>query len=509
MKKLFGHIFILCVIVVMFMVLYFTLSHAEDNVRIEIYHKKTICPDAVAFIPDGRFALSAKEGVVGFWDFYEGRLSHTIGLHDTSMTKALFSPKANMVLFGNVWWNQVRLWNLASGQLEKLAQLPFGAECAVFSPDEKYVLFGCNNVEDGRNLPLLWKISEEAGILFKGEGHMDRITSVAFSPDGKLAATGSRDLTIKLWDVETGQETATLEGHSEGVVALLFTHDQRLISLSDYSIRLWDIDLEKEIRVFERPYNFAVDRLQGPLIMSPDGGYVYCGSEVYEYPSGAHVRSSLKLRDDFALSGDGKKIISISRSDGNIKILDSRLGIDLKRKADELLIEKEKVSGKERSEIEKILYSEIYQKLDSLTFTASITQFEGGQWVIMTPEGYYSGSPDAGKFLKVRVGSSTYSIDNFHEKFFNPGLIVRRLNEREIEASDDIRKGVARPPKVKILSPKNGETVDRQDVEIVVSAKDLGGGIDEIRLYHNESAVGGRARGINIRKREGRCRGEL
>ena len=287
------------------------------------------------------------------------------------------------MLFGDHRWNKVKLWHIADGQMEKWTKLPFNAECAVFSPDENYVLFGCNDVEDGRNVPFLWKIREETGMLFKGEGHMDRIISVAFSPDGKQVATGSRDLTVKLWDVETGLETATLEGHSEEVVALVFTHDQRLISLSDYSIRLWNIESGNEIRVFERPYNFAINHLQGPLIMSPDGGYVYCGSEVYEYPSGAHVRSSLKLRDDFSLSGDGKKIISIDNSNHYIKILDSRLGIDLCKKAVELRIEKENTSGDKRREIEKILQGEIYKKLRSLTWTASITQFEGGEWVIM------------------------------------------------------------------------------------------------------------------------------
>jgi hypothetical protein len=335
---------------------------------------------------------------------------------------------------------------------------------------------------------------------FKGEGHMDRITSVAFSPDGKLAATGGRDFTVKLWDVGTGEEIATFEGHSEEVVALLFTHDERIVSLSDYSIRLWNIESENEIRVFERPRNFAIDRLQGPLIMSPDGKYVYCGSEIYEYPSGAHIPSSLKLKEHFALSEDGKKIIAISRSHGNITLFDARLGVDLKKKANELQDEMEGLSGSRLRDIENVLYGVIYRKLAGLSFTASITQFEGGEWVIMTPEGYFSGSPDVGKFLKVHVGSSTYSIDSFYEKFYNPHLIVMRLNEKEIETSEDIRKGVAKPPRVEILSPKNGETVEHTNIEIVIRAEDIGGGVDEIRLYHNESVVGEKARVANIQK---------
>ena len=39
--------------------------------------------------------------------------------------------------------------------------------------------------------------------------------SVAFSPDGKTLASGSEDKTIKLWDVATGKEQATLKGHTD------------------------------------------------------------------------------------------------------------------------------------------------------------------------------------------------------------------------------------------------------------------------------------------------------
>ena len=50
-------------------------------------------------------------------------------------------------------------------------------------------------------------------------GHDSWIHSVAVSPDGKWAASGSDDHTVKIWDLETGKRRATLEKHSSQVIA--------------------------------------------------------------------------------------------------------------------------------------------------------------------------------------------------------------------------------------------------------------------------------------------------
>jgi WD40 repeat protein len=50
------------------------------------------------------------------------------------------------------------------------------------------------------------------------QGHSGGVNGVAISPDGRHAVSASYDNTLKVWDLETGRELRTLEGHSGGSV---------------------------------------------------------------------------------------------------------------------------------------------------------------------------------------------------------------------------------------------------------------------------------------------------
>ena len=69
------------------------------------------------------------------------------------------------------------------------------------------------------------------------------VESVAFSPDGTTLASGSSDETVRLWDVASGAQLATLEGHTDGVESLSFSPDGTTLASgsSDETILLWDV----------------------------------------------------------------------------------------------------------------------------------------------------------------------------------------------------------------------------------------------------------------------------
>jgi WD40 repeat protein/GTPase SAR1 family protein len=73
-------------------------------------------------------------------------------------------------------------------------------------------------------------------------GHKDWVNSVAVSPDGTWAVSGSRDNTVRIWDLETGKCRATLKGHRDWVrsVAVLPDGERILSSSDDGSVRVWD-----------------------------------------------------------------------------------------------------------------------------------------------------------------------------------------------------------------------------------------------------------------------------
>jgi len=89
----------------------------------------------------------------------------------------------------------------------------------------------------------------------KFKGHQWEVWSVCLSSDNLLALSGSRDKTLRLWDVATGRCLRTFEGHTHSISSVCFSLDNRraLSGSLDNTLRLWNAETGECLRVFKDP----------------------------------------------------------------------------------------------------------------------------------------------------------------------------------------------------------------------------------------------------------------
>lgn len=123
-------------------------------------------------------------------------------------------------------------------------------------------------------------------------GHSEGAGSVAFSPDGKMLATGSMDKTIKLWEAATGRELRTLTGHSSFVLSVVFSPDGKTLASGsvDKTIKFWEVATGRELRTLNGHANWV-----NSLAFSGDGQTLASGSGCGNYSRAAEFGRSHRV----------------------------------------------------------------------------------------------------------------------------------------------------------------------------------------------------------------------
>jgi len=196
-----------------------------------------------------------------------------------------------------------------------------------FSPDGRLLASGFLN--GGIKV---WEVETGLNVLTL-KGHLASVNSVVFSPNGQWLASGSRDRNIKLWDVETGQVALTMDGHDSEVRAVTFSPDgQWLASGShDKTVRMWRVVTGHEIQSLRGHTHHVTSTL-----FSPDGRLLASGSvdktiRLWEVATGrtiqtlaGHTRGVASL----AFSTDGRWLAS-GGEDRRIKIWEVATGREI------------------------------------------------------------------------------------------------------------------------------------------------------------------------------------
>lgn len=259
-------------------------------------HSKTV--NAIAFSANGKILVSgSNDKTVRIWDIHELEEINHGGSDANEVNIVKFSPSGKTVATASHDLS-IRLWNADSGEaLHDLSPVGFLViNDVIFSSDSMRVLslslgfvtmwdvstgkrlsdFQCVDVNtqilalapdyqvvalrsySNKRKVRLWNLStgKEMSTL---EGHVDNVISVTFSSDGKTIASTSADMTIRLWETWTGTETHMLKGHEAAVSVATFSPNSSLLASAshDNTVRVWDVTTRETVQLISTPKNIS------------------------------------------------------------------------------------------------------------------------------------------------------------------------------------------------------------------------------------------------------------
>ncbi|MHC4539384.1 MAG: protein kinase domain-containing protein [Planctomycetota bacterium] len=281
---------------------------------------------SVAFSPDGK-RIASGSVTLRIWDAETGTELRVLPGHETGVSSISFSPDGRRI--ASVGWAEViKLWDVATGELEASYGQDEGVTCVAFSPDGGRIISAGN---DG-----VIRVRDSASGVERTmmRGHSGWISHVAFSPDGRrIVSCGDSDNTLRIWDTETGTELRVLRGHEWSVSSASFTPDgSRIVSSSwDSTIKVWDAWVDPR-----RMLLYGHKTTVSGLAFTQDGKQLVSGSwdgtiKIWDVASGAEIRTLHKYErgiGSIALSPDGKRI-ALSLADKTIRLCNLTSGEEL------------------------------------------------------------------------------------------------------------------------------------------------------------------------------------
>ena len=406
---------------------------------------------AVAFSSDGQRLISGRKNRLRLWDVSTGKMIREFTVHSDQISAFGFSPDGRFILASGD--SGLKLWKVANGkEVEEYSGDSDWITSLSFSPDGSRLVSGSSD-----SSIRLWDLSTST-MAQRYTGHSDSVISVAISPDGNAVLSGSSDMSMRLWEIATGEQMRQFSVSGHAVSSAAFSPDGKsALSSAGTFFSIWDIPSGKEIRQYSsHPYlvrsaafssdgKYLISRHYDKSLrlwslssgkemrkftghtgsvnftFSPDGRYLIqtdqnfsgekmeqemslldfsTGDEILKFPGSA-------LDTPIAFSPDGLQLLSAHDDGLSMKLWDvssgemrggfsdqSRVGHSVVFSPNGLLIASAYSDGSF-----KLFDAERFEEL------ASFYGFSDGEWIVITPDGYFNTSPYGAEHLNVLTGS--------------------------------------------------------------------------------------------------------
>jgi len=228
---------------------------------------------------DGQFALTGSwDGTLRLWDLNFGTTTRRFVGHTGDVLSVAFSADNRQIVSGSRD-KTIKLWNTL-GECKYTIDEQSHTEwvsCVRFSPNTQNPTIVSGGWD--KNVKV-WNL-QTCKLKTNLPGHTGYVNAVTISPDGSLCASGGKDGTVRLWDLNEGKHLYSLEG-GDIINALTFSPTRYwLCAATQSSLKIWDLESKSLVADLNKSHPEFQAKTKDPACVSvawsADGTTLYAG----------------------------------------------------------------------------------------------------------------------------------------------------------------------------------------------------------------------------------------